>query len=442
MNVYSIIIQKIFNRSKNIYAIKKMSNLKIKLPNLQNKLFIQPVLSSNIYTKYLNNQLWETIYINGELSIDLNENKSNNFLLIKYIFYLYIFNPIHNINRLNNTTNFIINKYKFFYNILNNPFYNESFCNELLSTICKIQKTYFALVKFVKICKHRVSLIYNTTDILMNPIKRYHHNVIEIIQNNKIYLFTRSDIINIMNAALSHSPNFFCEPLPIKNPYNNIIFKKSDLYNFYFFLRSSMFIISDLIQNYFLSNFNISVFQKNNEYIIREYYIKSYVENTSQNLLYSDIIYMLQLLKITKKIQIHPDFPKNILVKIMQPYLLLYYQSIYSIDLYKREVCADDLLMSLSKFINYNPQFGRQFIKLQKQIRSKKSSLKFKKYKPFLKKIVTFNTKHLPFYGKDLKFMISQTYCDYDNAIIESDNNLSESDNDLSESDNDLIEMP
>ena len=106
MNVYSIIIQKIFNISKNIYAIKKMSNLKIKLPNLQNKLFIQPVLSSNIYTKYLNNQLWETIYINGELSIDLNENKSNNFLLIKYIFYLYIFNPIHNINRLNNTTNY------------------------------------------------------------------------------------------------------------------------------------------------------------------------------------------------------------------------------------------------------------------------------------------------------------------------------------------------
>ena len=175
-----------------------------------------------------------------------------------------------------------------------------------------------------------------------------------------------------------------------------------------------MFIVSDLIHNFFLVNFNIYHFQKQNEYIIREYYIKNYVETTPRDSLYSDIKYMLLTMNISTKIHIHADFPRETLVKIMQPYLLLYYQSIYSVDLYKRNSCSHELLMRLVKFINYNPKFGRKHVKFHKQIRtlSLQDSLRFKPYRRVFKKIVSFNVDHLPFYSKDHFFMTTQSNID------------------------------
>ena len=449
MKAYNTIIQKLLNRSNRIYSVNNLPfsavtmNSVVTLRNLEvtdvlhNTMFTEAIVSPIVYANYLTHQLWAMLYTNGELTNPDNLIMQDRALIqVKHIFYLYIFNPTHNIGLLNNATNFIINKYRFLKDALSNPFYNELIKNSVISSFSKIQNTYFALVKFSKICKHRICSVYNTTDILMNAIVRGRNNVIEILQNNKIYLFTRPDIINIMNAALSHSPNFFCEPLPIKNPYNNIVFRKSDLYNFYFFLRSGMYIVTDLIQNFFLSNFNIYLFQKNNEYVIREYYIKNYVETTPPDSLCLDIKYMLHTLNISKKIYIHSEFPKNTLVQIMQPYLLLYYQSIYSIDLYKRNVCTHDLLTSLVKFINYNPQFGRKIIKLEPQFRVNESCLKFKKFKQYLKKTVTFNMRHLPFYSKDSNFMINQIFepvdSSYDNDALSNDDDSFNSSNESS----------
>ena len=50
-------------------------------------------------------------------------------------------------------------------------------------------------------------------------------------------LINPNDLIKIINTSLTNTSSFFIEPLPIKNPYNNIPFNKSVLYNIYFFIK-------------------------------------------------------------------------------------------------------------------------------------------------------------------------------------------------------------
>ena len=345
--------------------------------------------------------------------------------MVKQLYYLFIFDVLPLAGRLNNCANLIIRKFRFLNKVFENPFNTASTKEKTFNIFSIAQRTYFAFVKFVKICKHKLSSVYNSTDILMNPINRDRPSVVEIYQNNKIYLFTRPDIINIMNAGLSHSPNFFSEPLTIKNPYNNMVFRKSDLYNFYFFLRSGLFIISDLIQQFFLSNFNISLFQKNNEYIIREYYITNYVETTPIDSLILDIKYMLATMNITKKIHIHCDFPKDKLIQVMRPYLLLYYKSIYSIDIYKRNTCSHELLIRLVKFIKFNPRFGRTIFLLKPSFRTEVNEFVFKPFKPYYKKTIMFNDAHIPYYNKDQSFMVNQSNIEESEHDSDTDSTIS-----------------
>ena len=425
MKVYNTIVQKIINTHKPIYS-KTDPLQECKYGFISNDL--QNSMSPTIYNLFLQHQLWAKIQ-NNEFPLhngiapifDTNTFESN---LVKQLYYLFIFHELPLDGRLNNCANLIIRKFRFLNKVFENPFNTRSMKEKALSIFSIAQRTYFALVKFVKICKHKLCSVYNNTDILMNPIIRGRPLVIEIYQNNKIYLFTRPDIINIMNAGLSHSPNFFSEPLTIKNPYNNMVFRKSDLYNFYFFLRSGLFIISDLIQQFFLSNFDIYHFKKNNEYIIREYYITNYVENTPTDSLILDIKYMLDTMNISKKIHIHCDFPKDTLIQVMRPYLLLYYKSIYSIDIYKRNACSHELLIRLVKFINFNPRFGRTTILLKPKFRTEVKGLAFKKYKPSYKKTIIFNDAHIPYYNKDQSFMLNQS--NIEDSESESDSTVSD----------------
>ena len=354
--------------------------------------------------KQLNpHSIWESIYKNNEIS-----GNAQALSIVKINLYLYIINP--QLRR-----QYIQNKFKLLRNMYTNPFHNFEIKSQFLTIFCKCQRTYFALTRFVRICKHKITTIYNSTDIGLNPIESTQTNIIKIYQNGKIYLFTRSDILNIMNAALSHSPNFYSEPLHIKNPYNNMVFTKSDLYNFYFFIRTGLFIISDLIQNYFLAHFNLRDFQKKNEYIIRDYYIKSYVNTTPINELLTDIKYMLKTINLTKTLNIHLEFPNETLVRIMKPYLLLYYQSVYSVDSYKRDASYSELILRMAKFVNYNPLFGRKIMIFQKQIKIQNNvntSLDNLPANPnpfsLYTKKTTFNEKYLPFNNKDNSFMTSQ----------------------------------
>lgn len=412
MDIYNIIIQKVINTIPNIYNFTEQTipaSTHASAPaSIQ---FTHPVGPNTTSI-----QAWHNIFIHEITDSSIQS-------IVKIIYYMYIDSYYYFKNNnfllkngviIKNTLysqDLDIFKFQLIDKVFKNPFYNDLTKDNFLTAFCKIQRIYFAFVRFVKIVKYRRASVYNTTDILMNPLHRRHKTNIEIYQNKKIYLFTRPDIINLFNAALSHSPSFFSDPLPIKNPYNNMFFRKSDLYNMYFFVRSGLFIVSDLIQTFFLGNFDLQKFQDDNEYIIRDYSIKSYIENTPTNVLYDEIKRMIFIASLSHKIRIHEEFPKDILVKIMKPYLLLYFQSLFSIDAYKREDCMNTLVLKLIRFNIFNPRFGRQIIKTQKYIKLipqlNVSKIKFKKFS--YKKIVYFNKEYVPFLEKDMQFMTSHT---------------------------------
>ena len=282
-------------------------------------------------------------------------NLNSNELFLKQLFYSLISISYNNSNDYKS-------KFQYLKDILNNNFIEPVVKELFFNTFTKIQRTYRFLSKIVYKYKFNKAETQIHTDIYLSPITEKDINVIVIFQNNKKYLFKINDLINILNSALGNTSYFFATPIVSKNPYNNIPFSKADLYNIYFFIKNSTFIMPILIHNFFLSNFNLTKFKIDNEDNIREYAVRNHIENSSQNILINTIAVMLSTNKYTQRIRIHKDFPKKKLIDIMKPYLYLYLTTNYGTELNKRSEYEYRLNKKLKLFGKFNPKFGRKLI--------------------------------------------------------------------------------
>jgi hypothetical protein len=119
-----------------------------------------------------------------------------------------------------------------------------------------------------------------------------------------------------------------------------------------------------LFHNYFLVDFDLRKFRDENENVIKNMAFKSNIRNSPVSNLYSSSIQMLK--KYQKKIVIDKDFPKDTLVNILRPYLLLYYITQYSAEEYRVIDAEAQLTYKLKRLYQDNPAFGRKLIKLKK----------------------------------------------------------------------------
>jgi hypothetical protein len=94
--------------------------------------------------------------------------------------------------------------------------------------------------------------------------------------------------------------------------------------------------------------------------------------------------------KLNNNIYIDKDFPKNILIKIMQPYLQVYFTSIYSMIPNIRFETNIFFKKIMIKFNNFNTQFGRKKYKI---LFKNTSKFKIK----VAGKIIEFDDRHPPF---------------------------------------------
>jgi hypothetical protein len=305
--------------------------------------------------------------------------------LIYNIFYHnYYNNDETNENYINKTT-FTRSKFHTLTEILENIFLTNEYKEDFLKLFCKIQKVYFAISRFAHIYRFKKSKLQINTDLSLSPIDQSSKNVITIFQHNSRYLFTINDLIHIIETSISNSPNFFLEILEPKNPYTNMPFDISTLYNIYFKHKQSSGVLSTLFHLFFLSNFNFNHYMLENESFIRDFAIKKYVFNTPSYILYDKIKHMLKSNKYTSKLQIHDEFPKDTLVNIMRPFL--YYNYIYTFGVKPREktyVFNKILYHKLKKFYQHNPQFGRILYKIDYLSK---------------KRLMNFNTDHINFYS-------------------------------------------
>jgi len=260
----------------------------------------------------------------------------------------------------------IQSKFSYFKKTIDNNFMTTNQRDEFISRFCKIQRHYWALSRAVYRYKWRKASCRIQNDLILTPISESQHNVVTIFQNNNKYLFTVSDMRTIIEGALSNSPYMFAHPLAPKNPYNNLPFDKATLYHIYFFMKQGNFVLSNLFHNYFLCDFSLNNFKRENEVIIRKKHLDHYVKNAPIGDLYLEAIDMLRLHKQTRRLQIDKDFPASRFVEIMRPYLALYYSQIYSLDLAERDNSEYELKILLRRFAMYNPRFGKKCFRIVK----------------------------------------------------------------------------
>ena len=275
------------------------------------------------------------------------------------------------------------NKFDFFSETINNTFL-KSIKNEFIQNFCKIQQTYNGLKKLFHNYKYKRSKTVVNHDIGLNEICENQKNIISLLHCNSKYLFSINDLINIINTSLTNNYQFFAEPLCIKNPYNNIPFTKSNLYNIYLFILHKTYYRPDLFFKFFDCDFNLSCFGKKYEILLREKSIHNYVYKSPSNSLHKEINKMINFYNkyysrynSYNKICIDEEFPKDVLIKIMQPYLLVYFNSLYSMVPNKKQESGIIFKNMIIRFNQFNPQFGR-----------KKYKILFKHTKDFKKKVI------------------------------------------------------
>ena len=286
--------------------------------------------------------------------------------------------------------------------------------DEFIDFFCKIQKTYHSFSRLAFIYKYKKSAMSVTTDIGLNDITINDKNILCIYNVNSRYLFNINDLLKIITTSLTNSYMFFSQPLPSKNPYNNLPFTKSNLYNMYFFLKFKTNIYNDLFVKFFHCDFNLTTFYHKYEYLLRQYILDNFIKNSTEDVVIQEIKKMINLFnkKTTKKILINDEFPKKRLIKIMKPYLMLYLQSYYSFVQIIKNNAIVLLQDKLKKFQKFNPKFGRKIYKL-----GFKNYANFKK-KSYIKSI-EFLDNHIAFnFDEETNFLTNHTYYnEIDNSI-------------------------
>ena len=326
MECFIYIGQKIFNKSKMIFKTK---------------------------TKRENNEdnfdFWDDIH-------------KNEYIKNTSIVNIFLYSLMENYDKTKESKFIYLNKY------INNIFSNETKTNIILNGFCIIQKTYRSFSKLAYLYKFKKAKTVVDTDLLLNDLDPNKKTVISILQNNYKYLFTAQDIMKLIKNSICNSPNYFSESLPCKNPYNNIIFNKSTLYNIYFFIKETNFIMPDYLQKYFLSNFDLHTFMNFNETIIRYNSIKTKFDNFTIDETYSKIIAMIDLYNrscsnLKQKIIINKRIPMKYISEIFKPYLFLFMMYRYSNCQTTRSNYKDLMTNKLRRFAKLCKDFGKIIMK-------------------------------------------------------------------------------
>jgi hypothetical protein len=353
--------------------------------------------SSNILLNddsFYNKNIDEVIYQLYQILFRTNEVTRSNDMKVEInklnLYYLLITLTRVYKNKKDTMCDFVIEKYSYLNSIFENIFFNDANKELFLTDFSKIQKIYFTLSKLARMYKYKKSSVKINTDLYMNELDENMKNVFVLYEDGARYFFSASDLVNIVNSSLSHTYSFFSDPLKPKNPYNNLAFNKSTLYNIYFFMKKCTFIMPQLFEQYFICNFDIKLFKSENECLIRDFSIKRYIYSSNYDTLYDNVIIMIEDLKKRNKkykhfMKIDDGFPQQKLVDIMRPYLHLYYLSKYYITgTDKKNNSMEKLMVKFDLFVRFNPQFGRKVIKIQRL--------------PKKKVTIEYNDNHMNFY--------------------------------------------
>lgn len=253
-------------------------------------------------------------------------------------------------------------KYKAIENILSITWLNDSTTSELMDNLYTSSKIYFGFLKLYNIvskkygkhCEFNEDLCGNSLLLLSSNSK------VELYENKMYYNFRLSDLIQIINNALTCNHYFHVNPKNICNPFTNNPFSLSNLYNIYYKFKESNLQIPILFYYYYLSEFDLEVLATNYNYELSEFIVNNFVRSLTPNKMVKIIKNMIKVFKpILSSIIINETFPNDVLISAFKPFLKYYYITQNTRNYHKLYHIKDFLFRKLVLFNKLNPLFGR-----------------------------------------------------------------------------------
>lgn len=304
-----------------------------------------------------------------------NEGLYNNNNIFSYIMEKCLYHPkngqgYQDASLLNNLFTIHVNKpskYENLQKVNENMFLSDKHKTEFMELFSQTQKTYLALDRLAFIWKYKKAVQGNSMDMMMNDIHRGERGVVEVYQAGSIFLFRTQEVNRIVENSICDNEYMFASPKPVKNPFNNLPFTKANLYTMYLGI-DKMYVtkMPIIFYKYFLTGFNLKEFYEQNHALIREKGIQDYLKNSDNDDLYDDVIDMLDYVKTYSMRRVSFDISdeccKCCIVKIMKPYLQLYFTHKHSLNKYEIKQSFYNLRYKLFQLFEHNPTFGRKIM--------------------------------------------------------------------------------
>ena len=259
-------------------------------------------------------------------------------------------------------------KLNHFYNtIYNNDFKQMQYKTYYIHYFSHCQKIYFNLIKFIHICKIKLSKPRNTYDLNENIIN--YNNSLPIIHNKQLYLFSKNDIIKLFyNSLINSNYEFYNDPLRIKNPYTNIPFSITHLYNMFLYVKYNSHNINSIIQSFYNCNLNLNTFILKHDPDISILNITRFVNNGCEHSIYKFIKIIILYYNAntcipykSPPLSLYTNFPRKAYITVYKDYLKLYLCSKYISDKTRSSRYLILFNQKMSRFANNTPSFGRIF---------------------------------------------------------------------------------
>ena len=253
--------------------------------------------------------------------------------------------------------------------IIQNNFIIEKERAKLFEIISENQKLYLILCRIINKYKYVKSKTYdNDYDLHGENLSEFPSGQkITLFHENMKYVFKLTNIVSIITHSLSKCESFFVESEQIKNPYTNMPFNISTLYNIYFTIKRTCINMPILFEMYFKCGFCIQKFKTTYEPYILDEYIKGYCKDLTPNLLCTLCYEILQKYKrASRKLrEFHFDsrYPKDIMVKKMKPIIQKYLFVKHSQNQGYRFECERNIIRDLGTLITNDKDFGKLVVK-------------------------------------------------------------------------------
>jgi hypothetical protein len=351
--------------------------------------FIRETLAS----AYISNQYWKQSESITSSSDTLSSCSDENVVPLSSAPNFFIHHYLQDLNYMSCKSSeagfFIRHKTRIFMKHVMNIFYTKEHVHDMWEVYIKTHRAYTGFATFAKLWRLKHAIVQVSDDLCMNPITIQPGRSISIFQNNSIYYFSISDLINICTAALIHSPGFFSDPHTPRNPYINLPFTNAMMYKIYDSVRKSNYRMPILLHLYYLCDFDINRFYLSHEATVRSEYINNFVKSGDTDELSIYVDEMLDKFSTRPQLHIDSEFPQEILLDIMRPFLRLYFIHRFSLSVTEDKYRSYYILKyKLKKFIEFNPAFGRK-----RMVRSYNG-------RPFSGRrhyVESFNTTHITF---------------------------------------------